>query len=134
MGHYIFSTLTCDNAYNLYHPRLHDKAPNRIARSVVIKGGANVSDKKFRITSPGVMTKVTDEELELLKNNVVFKRHVERGFLIIENKKVEVEKASSKMTKKDRSAPKVPEDYPRYVETKRDNNQEDVTMSAKEFV
>lgn len=50
-------------------------------KSVRIKGGANVKDRYSLATPSGMVTEVTDEELEFLQNNEAFKRHVENGFM-----------------------------------------------------
>jgi len=101
----ITSTMTASVRYALY-----SKTPGKetiVTDSVVIAGGANVASKHF-LTEDGVVTKVTEKQLQLLLNNGIFKQHLESGF-------VKVHKTSKKSTKdmeaKDQSAPLVPKDY-----------------------
>ena len=51
--------------------------------SVTIKGGANVLNKKTMDTPNGVVTEVTAEELKFLESNTAFKRHKDRGFMVL---------------------------------------------------
>jgi hypothetical protein len=104
---YVYSTLTCDTAYATYEKN-RTQDVNIVKRKIVIKGGAGIANK-FMQTPRGVATPVTDEQLAVLKDNPVFKRHLERGFLLIDAKKVAVEKKVANMTKKDKSAPVTPE-------------------------
>lgn len=105
---YIYSTLASNTRYATYQDTASDMPV--IASSITIRGGAGVADKHF-ITPRGAVTEVTDAELEALKNNTVFKRHVERGFIVIDTKKQDVEKVVSEMEARDNSAPVVPQDY-----------------------
>ena len=105
---YIFSTLTCDNEYTLWKRIGEDRVIP--VKSVIIKGGTGIVNKNL-ITPMGVMTEVTDEQLELLEQNPSFKRHKENGFLVVEKTKQEPEKVASKMKIKDKSAPKVEADF-----------------------
>jgi hypothetical protein len=63
------------------------------------------------------VTKVSDEELELLKSHPTFMHHVEKGHITIESKNVDVEKATQNMTKRDVSAPKIPGDFKKAPKT-----------------
>jgi len=99
---YIYSTLTAGQEYRGYKKGQGDL--NNIAWTVTINGGTNISSKNL-ITPEGVLTTVSDKDLALLKTNKAFLRHAERGFIIIETKKVEVERVAKDMTKKDKSAP-----------------------------
>lgn len=105
---YIYSTLTNDNEYRVYKKGGGDMPV--VSARVLIKGGNGVANKNL-ITTRGTVTQVTDEELELLKTNKSFVKHMDGGFITIEAKKVKVEKVTKNMTKKDKSAPITPEDY-----------------------
>ena len=105
---YIFSTLTCDNEYTLWKRIGEDRVIPE--KSVIIKGGTGIVNKNL-ITPMGVMTEVTDEQLELLEQNPSFKRHKENGFLVVEKNKKKKKKVASKMKIKDKSAPKVEADF-----------------------
>jgi hypothetical protein len=86
------------------------KDRNAPKRKVSIAGGSNVSNKHF-ITPRGVVTHVTDEELEFLKSNFLFNRMVKGGFLTITESKVDPEVVLPDMEIQDKSAPKTPNDY-----------------------
>ena len=88
--------------------------------SVLIKGGANVVNKKTLECPHGVVTEVTADELRFLKQNGSFKRHLERGWVFIENSKSGAEKLADEQEKdgegfikKDGSAQLLPEDFER---------------------
>lgn len=115
--YFIYSTLSCDNEYRGYKEGSKD-VPS-VKWSVVIKGGANIASKNL-ITPKGVLTTVSDEEMALLETNAQFKRHVERGFLIVEKKKVEAEEVAKNMKKKDKSAPTVASDFKEDVVTNKE--------------
>jgi|SRR5882757_2325130 len=107
---YIYSTLSADTKYTLYEKNGQGDLVIPI-RGITIKGGANVASKSF-VTPQGVVTEVTDEELTFLQENSIFKAHVEGGFLRIDNKKIEVEKAVKSLEKGDKSKPLTHADYP----------------------
>lgn len=96
----VISTMTASVQYNVY-----EKTPsgdNRIVRSVIIAGGANAANKHF-ITPEGVMTEVTQDELEnVLMKDPMFKVHMDGGFIkVIRSKSMNVKDMESK----DASAP-----------------------------
>lgn len=105
---YIFSTLT--NSLNVCAYEAPQGGTPRRVRSVLVNGGANVADKHL-ITPQGVVTEVSDEDLAFLKQNKMFNRMVERGFVKIEAKEAKVEKVVADMTSRDESAPLVPDDF-----------------------
>lgn len=104
---YIASTMSADVKYCVY-----GKTPTgsqEVRRSIIILGKANVADKHF-ITKDGAVTKVSNEELALLKEHPVFKMHEANGFIKVcatESRAENVEE----LAKKDASAPKTPNDY-----------------------
>lgn len=86
--------------------------------SVIIKGGANVINKKTMETPNGVVTEVTAEELKFLEGNSAFKRHKERGFMEICKTESDAKKKADKANKdengdkkKDGSAQLTKEDF-----------------------
>lgn len=105
---HIYSTLSNNQRYDKYVAGGADLP--RIERSVVIAGGANVADKHF-ITPRGVVTTVTDDDYELLKENKLFNTHLENGYITVEERKADVEKVIAGMTGRDESAPLVEADY-----------------------
>ena len=91
---------------------------NKRLKSVLIKGGANVVDKKTLETPAGVITEVSAEDLKFLQGHSAFKRHVAAGWLSIEKTKGAADKKSEIVQKdkdgyveKDGSAQLLPEDF-----------------------
>lgn len=105
---FIYSTLTANNIFRVFGESVNG-LPN-VKKTILIKGGAGVANSHI-ITPRGVVTEVEDEDLKLLEEHAQFKRMVERGFLLVERKQADVEVVVKNMKKKDKSAPKVPEDY-----------------------
>ena len=108
MKAHIYSTLSASVAYTLWGKAGAD-LPKRV-RSVTIHGGANVADKHF-VTPEGVMTTVSEEELDLLKQNALFQKHLANGFLTIQESAVTVEKAVRELEAADGSAPATPQSF-----------------------
>jgi hypothetical protein len=103
---YVFSTSSASVDYVMYKPTL--KGQHNIPdKKVTIKGGSNVFNGMY--TPRGVATKVTDDELEFLKNNPVFKQHLDAGFLTISDKEKDPEVVLPDMKFQDASAPKTEE-------------------------
>ena len=106
---YVYSTLANDVNYTKWHP-IDNNDQLRIDRQVLIKGGANVADKRL-ITPLGVVTEVTEEDLKLLLENQVFKQHKEAGHVTVERNRHEVEVIVADMKSRETSSPLVPQDY-----------------------
>lgn len=80
--------------------------------SVVIKGGANVIDKKTMQTPKGIMTEVSKEDLEFLKTQSLFNEKVEQGsYEIVESEKKAEEKIKKNKRQKDGGAQLVAQDF-----------------------
>ncbi len=113
---YVYSTATCAGTYVEYQkspPISENKSSpgyNRALRKVTINGGHGVATKHL-FTPKGVVTQVSDDDLEFLLKNSSFQRHVAAGFLTYDKKKVEPEKKVQNMALKDGSAPLTPEDF-----------------------
>lgn len=90
---YVYSTLTAGVNYQISDEK-----------AVHIAGGANVPNK-YMVTSAGVVTSVTADELDALKKNAVFALHHKNGFIRWESKKADVEKVVVDMERADASAP-----------------------------
>jgi len=101
---------------------------NQACESVLIKGGADVINKRTLETPQGVVTEVTEAQLELLKENPDFRAQVEAGFLSIIENKISEEKAEEKAAEmpKDNSRQKTPKDYKSKgkAKPKKDDNEE----------
>ena len=118
MTHYIYSTLSADQNYTIYKESVGGK-PSQALKSVYIKGGANVIDAKHLITPKGVLTTVTNDEYEALKQCDSFIRHMKAGYILVEEKKIAVDKAIESMNKKDKSAPATKKDINLKLNTKK---------------
>jgi len=107
---YIYSTLTTGMTYTSYKQGGADLPV--VEHRVHVAGGANVADKHL-LTPRGVVTEVSDEDLEHLERNQLFQRHKANGFILVDTIKVDPEiKVAADMEQKDDSAPLTPEDYP----------------------
>jgi len=118
MPNYVYSTATCDGTYVDYGPADSNKNVgfSKAVKKVVIRGGHGVAQQtglnRGAIYTPqGVMTQVSDEDLEFLENNKAFQRHKERGFIAVDKRKVDPEKHAVNMNPKDGSAPITPKDF-----------------------
>ena len=112
---YVYSTATNSAFYCLYDTST--PGPAVIKHKVEIKGGHNLNaahnpSQPNNIYTPyGIRTEVSDEDFEFLLNNPTFVRHVEKGFLSYDKKKIAPEKKAADMEQKDGSAPLTPKDY-----------------------
>lgn len=116
---YVYSTCTasCDYVeYKPLPPGAKDMPHNEVVRRVHIKGGHGVPNKHLH-TPRGVVTEVSDKDLEFLLNDPNFQRHMAAGHISYEKtKKVDPEKKVETMTQKDGSALLTPEDLQKEVE------------------
>ena len=107
---YVVSRASQDNEYIIW-----ETTPNglkKAKKSVIIKGGANVLDRKTMTTPNGVLTEITDEEYEILKECPAFQRHLDKGFVeVVKEEKKARETSKKKSDKKDGSAQLTPEDF-----------------------
>jgi hypothetical protein len=107
---FIYSTLTCDNIYAVYK-NTDVKSNAIITHRILIKGGHGIANKQL-ITPYGVMTEINDSDMELLKKDYHFNKHIENGFIkVVRKKEYDVEKASKDLKEKDGSYPKTPKDF-----------------------
>lgn len=106
---HIVSTLAAGNNYNVYEPKpANNKASgvNVVKRTIAINGGANVAKRGGEtgvLVPRGVVTSVSETDLELLEANPHFKEHVKRGFLKVMNEKVSGNKAAKDLNSDDES-------------------------------
>lgn len=105
---YVFSTLTASNTYVQYADGGGDLPVAQ--RSVTIAGGSNLPNRHM-LTSIGVMTEVSDEDMSWLQDNEVFALHKKNGFLTIRDKPAAAEKVAGDMKTRDQSAPLVEQDF-----------------------
>lgn len=110
MSVYIYSTMSADVAYvGFISSPAGIKTP---AKKIIIAGKANIADKRLD-TPKGKVTEVSDEDYTALQEIPLFQLHVKNGFIKVENRKKDTDKATKDMTEKDKSAPKTPSDYPK---------------------
>lgn len=108
---FIYSTLTCSNSFVVYATKTDPKALSRIVKRIEIHGGHGMKNPQALDTPMGVVTKVTDEELKLLEENLSFRKQIASGFIVVDNKKVEPALKAADMSLKDASAPMTPKDF-----------------------
>lgn len=104
---YVLSKLANTQIYTQYTKGINNI--NMPVKRVEIKGGADVTDKNL-VTPSGVVTKVTADELEILKANKDFQKHLERGCLNIFDSMPDIETKAEKL-EKDNSKQLTPADY-----------------------
>ncbi|MDD0824655.1 hypothetical protein PTQ27_09310 [Mannheimia sp. AT1] len=107
---YIYSTLTCDQAYTIYSNGQNGlKVPQG---SILVKGGTGIANDRL-ITPLGISTSVSAKELEQLKSNPIFKQHLENGFIVVQEdgKEQDAEKVAAEMSLDNKDAPVTPSDY-----------------------
>jgi hypothetical protein len=109
---FVYSTATASVDYTFFHPPQPGANVGRIKKKITIQGGANLADRKNCLITPqGFVTKVTDEELEMLESNFHFCAARDAGFHVVsKSNKTSVENMIENMVKKDGSAPKTPDD------------------------
>ncbi len=105
---YIISTLAAGVDYVTYAKQRNGKPVPQ--GTILVKGGANVADKRTLMTEAGVVTEVTAKELEQLRNNPIFIDQEEGGYLKVVDKKPDPEKAAASL-EKDASAQITDSDY-----------------------
>lgn len=108
---YVISSLSRDNVFAVYEKKSGNVLV--VKKSILIKGGANVTNKKTLLMPNGVATEVSKEDLEILKENTGFKKFLERGFMKImeSGSKFKAQDEAEKMTEKDSSAQITEDDY-----------------------
>ena len=135
MSSFIYSTLSSNIYYPTYRVRANPNqaTPNKVKSGVLLYGGANVANKNF-VTPEGVVTEVSDEQLEELMNNEAFNRHLKRGFFSIQKKEVKIEKAVKDLKKKDKIAPITPEDLKGKYKVRKNSSKGDITLEAIDVI
>jgi hypothetical protein len=108
---FIFSTLTCTNTFAVFAPKSDPKALSRVVKRIAILGGHGTKNPAGIDTPQGVVTKITDEELDLLQSMVGFRQQVEAGYIVVDKKNADPEKKAASMNPKDGSAPLTPKDF-----------------------
>jgi hypothetical protein len=107
---FVYSTLTNTNAFILY-ANTNAHSLGVALQRIEIKGGHGMKNPKGLDTPRGVVTQITDEELEILKKDYSFMQHVKDGWITFDDKKIDPEKKADNMADKDGSAPLTPKDF-----------------------
>ncbi len=111
---HIVSTLAADTNYIDYEPSV-DGGANVVRKAVLVHGGAGVANQKRALagailTSEGISTKVSDEDLEFLEAHPTFQLHKKNGHIRILRFVESAEKVAKDMTR-DVSAPQTPDTF-----------------------
>lgn len=106
---YVYSTITNDTYYCEYFPS-EKGAPRNVKKKVLVKGGTGLATKHL-VTPMGVVTNISDSDMDFLKSNAAFQRHMVAGFIKIDDKKVDPEVVAADMEIGDGSSPIVPQDF-----------------------
>lgn len=104
---FVFSTLASDVAYT-NHAQGGADLPIDLP-PVLVKGGAGVMNDRI-VTPRGIVTEVTEEEVEYLRANQVFQLHEKNGFVMVSDSYGDPDSVAADMTGRDNSAPVVPQD------------------------
>ena len=108
---FIYSTLTNSNIFAVYKKSANAQSPHRILKRIEINGGHGMKNPKGIDTPMGVVTKVSDEDLAILEQNISFQRHVKNGYIVVDKKQTDPAKKAKDMNPKDGSAPLTPKDF-----------------------
>lgn len=93
---YVLSKLANTQIYTTYAKGVDNI--NIPTEKVEIKGGADVTNNNL-VTPEGVITKITPEQLDILKQNRDFQRHLDGGFVKYFGTAPNIEKHVEKMEK-----------------------------------
>lgn len=95
---FVASTLTNAQEYTVYSA--DGLSP---VRSIRINGGHGLNNRHL-ITLNGAITEVNDQDLELLRKNPLFQRHVDNGFITVTSDD-NAERVAGDLESRDDSAP-----------------------------
>lgn len=105
---YIVSTLAAGVNYMTYSKQRGGKPIP--TGTILVKGGANVTDKRTLIAPGGVLTELSAKDLEQLRNNPIFQEQEAAGYLKVLDKKPDPDKAGASLND-DTSAQLTASDY-----------------------
>jgi hypothetical protein len=107
----ILSTLTAPQ--DVVITKKTESGALEIVKTITIKGGANVIDRRTLATPQGVVTELSDADFDQLKKTAFYQRMESRGYLRpVEAKETAEDTKKAGMEKKDKSAQKTEEDFP----------------------
>lgn len=112
---YVYSTISNNQLYGIPvagRPGSVAKA----TRQILIKGGANVINGRSLHTPKGVATRVTAEELEFLRADKAFQRHLAAKYLTVSEIKEDADEVAKDMKESDGSAQETPKSIAKKAE------------------
>lgn len=115
---YVYSTLSNAHSYAVYPKNPDPKQITPPDRVITINGGANVANHTSLVAPLGAVTTVSKEDLEVLKGIKPFQRHMKKGFIHIDERRNDPNKAAKDMTSKDKSAQLTESDFKQGKEPK----------------
>jgi hypothetical protein len=105
MSNYIYSTAPTDYAFAVYVTKA-DGTTEAVNHILVKGGGSMPTPHGLGFHTPlGVVTEVSDSDLESLRKDWTFNHFVSQGFMTVDSNKVDVEKVASDMNINVPSAP-----------------------------
>lgn len=106
---YIYSTASNDVNF-VNWKKTSERSVTIPEGNIKIKGGANVPNSNL-MTPKGVVTPVTQSQLDFLEKNKLFNSLIDQGFLKITKNKIKISKAVKDMEEKDKCANLRESDY-----------------------
>lgn len=109
---YVYSTLGQDVHYASWAHSAKGEAGDIQTQGpgVTIKGGTGVIDRRLE-TPEGVLTIVSEEAMDFLRQDQVFLLHEKNGFITVREEKVDPEVAAAEMERRDGSAQLTEHDF-----------------------
>ena len=96
--------------------RVDSAAPGPLAHCDCASVAQGARNSAALWTPVGYHTEVSDEDLALLEKNATFQLHKKNGFVRVDKKNTDIEKAVADMNRVDgESSPKTEADFPDYI-------------------
>lgn len=115
---FVYSVLANDQTFPVYKKSEKSRSVNSYSDLIMIKGGANIVDKKTGSVPLVVETEVTTAQATALSDMVSFKKKADGGFLLISDKKLDTEEALEKLKGNDPSKQKTEKELKKTAESK----------------
>lgn len=110
---FVISMCGQNNDYAFYETFQDGKnIRHNLRKTIRIKGGNRVMQAKALVTpESGVITELSEEDIQLLQTHPAFKRHLERGYVRVISKASNPERAAAGLEPEDNTAQLTPEDF-----------------------
>ena len=105
---FITSKMAAGVTYAFYAPAANKI--NVVTDTITINGGADVINKRSLETPTGVVTELTDEQIDKLKSHPLFQEHLQNGAVTIISSEKDAKKAEKDL-EEDKSSQIKPDDY-----------------------